>query len=359
MNGLQLVNLIKQFPGFTLGPLNLKIECDIRVIIGPTGSGKTTILNLISGLTKPDDGSILLDGADITNLPLESRMVGYLFQEPFLFPHLNVYDNVTFGQKKRNTIDDSETKKLLEDLGILHLCDRKTHGLSGGEMQKISLARMLITKPKIILMDEPLANLDDQFRKKLRLDLRHVLKKKKIPTIYVTHFEQDVYALADKLSILYNGKLLYDDTLESALTIRKPYSFPFHSDLFHAEGNYIEGTVTHCKGGITRFKYYSQLIEILGDYNVGSRVGILIRPEDIILSKQIVKTSARNLLRVKIVSIKSVEATGTVKVYMMLEERLQLVAKITDDARLDLGIEDGDEIYIMFKAFSPQVVREE
>lgn len=359
MNGLELVNLNKVFPGFTLGPLNLRVKHEVRVILGPTGSGKTTILNIISGLSKPDSGSIILDGVNITNQPLERRKIGYIFQKPFLFPHLGVYDNVIFGHREHESAGESEIRELLKDLGIWHLCDRRIQGLSGGEMQKISLARMLITKPKIMLMDEPLSNLDDQFKKKLRLDLRRVLKERNIPTIYVTHFKQDVYALADTISILYKGRVVYDDTLEAALKIQQPFTFPFRSDIFIAEGNYIEGVVTYCKKGITRFKYYTQILEILGEYHVGSRVGILIRPEDIILSRQILKTSARNLLHVKIVHIeKPIESTGTVNVYMMLEQRLHLVAKITDEARLELGIKDGDEIFVIFKASAPQVVRE-
>jgi molybdopterin-binding protein len=359
MAGLELVNLIKQFPGFTIGPVSLKVGNEIRVIIGPTGSGKTTILNLISGLIKPDCGSIFLDDNDITNYPIERREIGYIFQKPLLFPHLSVYDNIIFGRKKCDSFSVSEIRKLLDDLGIGHLSDRRIQGLSGGEMQKASLARMLVTKPKIILMDEPLANLDDQSKKKLRLDLRQVLKERNLPTIYVTHFEQDVYALADRISLLYNGKVLYDNTLNAALTFQDPNSFPFRPEIFSAEGNYIEGVVTYSSGGVTIFKYHTQTLQILGDYPLGSNVGILIRPEDIIISKDLVKTSARNFLRIKIVNVtKPIGATGMIRVHMLLEQRLRLVAKITDEARIELGIEDGDMVYAIFKASSPQVVRE-
>ena len=100
--GLEIVNLTKRFVGFTLGPLNLKVNCnEILVMIGPTGSGKTTVLNLIAGLLKPDNGSILVDGTDITTLPVESRRIGYTFQNPSLFPHLNVYENIVFGLAKK------------------------------------------------------------------------------------------------------------------------------------------------------------------------------------------------------------------------------------------------------------------
>ena len=151
------MNLTKKFIGFTLGNLNLKIDDnEILVMIGPTGSGKTTVLNLIAGLLKPDNGSILMDGLDITSLPVESRKVGYTFQNPSLFPHLNVYENIIFGLTKKNRKNDNnnlQITRILNDLGISHLTSRNIQGLSGGEMQKISLARMLATKPKIMLMD--------------------------------------------------------------------------------------------------------------------------------------------------------------------------------------------------------------
>ncbi|HEY7572224.1 MAG TPA: ABC transporter ATP-binding protein [Nitrososphaeraceae archaeon] len=360
MTGLELVNVIKKFPGFTLGPINLKVEPEVRVVIGPTGSGKTTILNLISGLLRPDMGSILLNDVNITNQPLEIRKIGYLFQKPFLFPHLRVYDNIIFGKRKDESIGDSEIMALLKDLGIWRLCDRKIEGLSGGEMQKISLARMLVTKPKVILMDEPLSNLDELSKRNLRRELRMVLKERNIPTIYVTHFEHDAYALADTISILYDGRLVYSDTLDGCLKVQKPSSVPYYFDFFGAEGNFIEGIVMQSGSGIAKFRYGAQTIEILGEYPVGSKVGILIRPEDIILSKQALKTSARNVLLVKIVDIKKpAESIGTIKVYMMLEKRLCLVAKITEEARLEIGIRIGDELFIIFKASAPTIVREE
>ena len=139
----------------------MKITNDnILVMIGPTGNGKTTILNLIAGLIKPDSGSIVLDGIDITNQPVEFRNIGYSFQRPSLFPHLNVYQNITFGLKKKDKKNrDFQIKRLVENLGISHLINRRIQGLSGGEMQKISLARTLAVEPKVMLMDEPLSTL--------------------------------------------------------------------------------------------------------------------------------------------------------------------------------------------------------
>jgi molybdopterin-binding protein len=366
LGGLELVNLTKKFVGFTLGPLNLKInDNDILVMIGPTGSGKTTVLNLISGLLKPDYGSILVDGIDITTLPVESRRIGYTFQNPSLFPHLNVYDNIVFGltkkarsRKKENS--NLEIRRLLEDLGISHLTYRHIQGLSGGETQKVSLARMLVTKPKIMLMDEPLVHLDTLTKRKLRLELRRILRRQGVPTIYVTHFEDDVYALADSVSILKDGVIEYTDRLESVLITSQnnnPTS-PFLSNILSSgESNYLEGNVVKSKNGVATFKIGSYLLETLGDYSIGSKVGILVRPEDIILSKEIVKTSARNIVKAKVEKITNYNA-GVVDVHVLIDT-FHITSRITEEARTDLQITEDDYIFAIFKASSPQVVREE
>jgi molybdopterin-binding protein len=336
----------------------LKIEDkEILVMIGPTGSGKSTILNLITGLLKPDGGSILMNGFDISSLPVESRNIGYTFQNPSLFPHLNVYENVTFGLNKKSIKDNNlYIVRLLDDLGISHLASRRIRGLSGGEMQKISLARMLVINPKIMLMDEPLAHLDTPTRRRLRVELRRVLKRQNIPAIYVTHFEEDVYALADSVSTLHNGMIENTCRLESILI--NPNPSPFLSSIFSG-GNYLEGNVVQSKEGITTFKVGSHLLETLGYYSVGSKVGILVRPEDIILSKEAIKTSARNIVRAKVTDVKKYSNSGIVDIDLLIDRRFHILSRITEESRNDLGINKEDYVFAIFKASSPQVVREE
>jgi molybdopterin-binding protein len=360
----------KKFEGFTLGPLNLKVNNnEILVMIGPTGSGKTTVLNLICGLLKPDSGSILVDGIDITTIPVESRKIGYTFQDPSLFPHFNVYQNIVFGLAKKtagkkNTI--VEITRLLDDLGISQLTNRRIQGLSGGEMQKVSLARMLITKPRIILMDEPLAHLDWLTKRKLRIELRHILRKQGTPTICVTHFEDDVYALADCVSVLQNGAIEYTARLESILVGHQnndnsndnpPLGFLSDTIPSVQGSNYLEGKVMKSKNGLTTFKVGSTLLETLGDHNIGSKVGIFLRPEDIILSKQTVKTSARNVVKSKVAKITN-NNVGIVYVHLMVDG-FHMTSRITEEAIADLQICEDDEVFAIFKASSPQVIREE
>jgi molybdopterin-binding protein len=350
---LELVGLTKKFPGFRLGPLNLKINREVLVMIGPTGSGKTTFLNLIAGMTRPDEGSVILDGSDITNLPLESRRIGYVFQTPNLFPHLNVYDNIVFGLSKRGRRDKNHyVKKLLDEMGLSHLSDRGIQGLSGGEMQKVSIARMLVVEPKIILLDEPLVHLDPSIRRKLRLDLRRILRMQGVPAIYVTHFEDDVYALADSVVVLRNGRIENAGRLEAILSSN---STPFISEIVEGS-NYIEGTVVESKNGIAVIKAGLHLLKTLGEYSINSRVGILLRPEEILLSKEAIKTSARNVIKAKVAGIKE---TANMADVQLRTDSLHLRCRITEEARNELALMEDDQIYAVFKATSPQVVREE
>jgi ABC-type Fe3+/spermidine/putrescine transport system ATPase subunit len=373
---LELVDVEKRFHGFTVGPLNFKVSDDnILVIIGPTGNGKTTILNLIAGLIKPDRGAILLDDIDITNMPIESRNIGYSFQRPNLFPHLNVYQNIIFGIKKKDKKNkQSQIKNLVESLNILHLLERRIQGLSGGEMQKVSLARTLIVEPKIMLMDEPLSSLDDPSKKKLRQDIRQILKRQKIPCIYVTHFEEDVYALADHVAILKNGCVESIEKLGTLLVRSNNIELSPSSFSLKVLGgggyNYLEGKVIESKNGVTVIGFGNHIIEMIGEYCIGSTIGVLIKPEDIILSTQLVKTSARNIIKVKVTKIidtNKISKKGVIDVYLSIEKNYQrnddnneiyLVSRITKESRIYLGIEEGDHIFAMFKATSPQVIRE-
>ena len=254
---------------------------------------------------------------------------------------------------------DLEVKKIIEDLGISHLTYRHIQGLSGGEMQKVSLARMLVTKPKIMLMDKPLVHLDILIKRKLRLELRRILRTQGVPTIFVTHFEEDVYALADSVAILQNGIVQYTDKLESMLIAsHKNPTSPFLSNILSSgEGNYLEGSVMKSKNGVTTFKIGSHILETLGDYSFGSKVGILVRPEDIILSREMVKTSARNVLKAKVVKI-TISNAGVVDVHLLVDT-FHITSRITEEARTDLQITEDNHIFAIFKASSPQVVREE
>lgn len=327
------------------------------VILGPTGSGKTTLINLIAGILSPNKGKIVLNGIDITKIPIESRKVGFVFQDSTLFPHLNVHQNILFGLTRDELHNEERmimVRKIIEDLGIANLLNRTIDSLSGGESQKVSLAQMLVTRPRIILLDEPLSHLDPPTREKLRLELRTILKKQRVPVIYVTHFEEDVLALADSISILNNGKLVGTGDIKQILN-SSPSTTSFFTQVTSG-ANYISGLVVKSEEGLTSFKVGSHLLNTLGEFLVGTKIGVIVRREDIILSKEKIKTSARNTLFLQVADI--VQRSNLVDIHLKIDG-VEIVSRITRSAMKDLGITKNDRIYAIFKASAPHLVREE
>lgn len=172
---------------------------EILLIKGKSGIGKSTILNLITGFEKPCSGEILLDGVDITNEKIEKRNIGYLFQEYALFPHLNVYQNISYGISHLNKKEiEKRVSELLDIVQMKGFEKRYPNDLSGGEKQRIALARSLANRPKLLLLDEPFSSLNEELKDKLRIDLRNILKSQKITAIIVSH-DSDDKVIADRV----------------------------------------------------------------------------------------------------------------------------------------------------------------
>lgn len=172
---------------------------EILLIKGKSGIGKSTILNLIAGFEKPCSGEILLDGVDITNEKIEKRNIGYLFQEYALFPHLNVYQNISYGISHLNKKEiEKRVSELLDIVQMKGFEKRYPNDLSGGEKQRIALARSLANRPKLLLLDEPFSSLNEELKDKLRIDLKNILKSQKITAIIVSH-DSDDKVIADRV----------------------------------------------------------------------------------------------------------------------------------------------------------------
>ncbi|NLL21494.1 MAG: ATP-binding cassette domain-containing protein [Firmicutes bacterium] len=196
---------------FLLDNINLTIHSgEFFTILGPTGSGKTVILELIAGLYRPDAGKVLIDEVDAANIPPEKREIGFVYQDYALFPHLNVFKNIAFGLQIRK-ISPSMMKKSVKEMAdmmkISHLLGRYPGTLSGGEQQRVSLARALIMKPKILLMDEPLSALDPNTKWVLCEELKKIHEKYRCTIIHVTHDFNETNILADRIAVLLKGKV--------------------------------------------------------------------------------------------------------------------------------------------------------
>ena len=199
-----------------LKDINLKLESgQVLSVVGNSGSGKSTLLKILSGIIEDFEGNIFLNDKDITKLPMKDRKFILMFQDDELFPHMTIFDNVAFGLKMENKDKAFIEKEVNKYLNLVSLIDHKNKypsQLSGGEKQRIALARSLIVKPKMLLLDEPFTALDPSLRQNLRQETFKIIKDQNIPTIFVSHDINEAVEVADKLAILSNGKFVaYDN----------------------------------------------------------------------------------------------------------------------------------------------------
>jgi spermidine/putrescine transport system ATP-binding protein len=184
---------------------------ELLTLLGPSGCGKTTTLRMTAGLETVDSGSILINGKDVTTVPIYRRNLGMVFQNYALFPHMTVFDNLAFGLKFRKKTKNETTKLVDEALRLVALPgfgDRYPRQLSGGQQQRIALARALVIEPEVLLLDEPLSNLDMKLRRKMRLEIRRIQREVGITTIYVTHDQEEALTMSDRVAIMNAGRIM-------------------------------------------------------------------------------------------------------------------------------------------------------
>lgn len=212
-NMLILNKISKKLGDFHLADINLEIEeGTYYVLLGRSGSGKTQLLELIAGLNSPDAGEIWLDGEDITNKKLQKRGIGLVFQDYAIFPNMTVSGNIAYalesGQTEKKIVKERVAKVACE-LNISHLLERSTQHLSGGELQRVALARTLITSPRLLLLDEPMASIDASLKDDIKRLLRH-LNSQGLTIIHVTHDYREAVSLAGKVGVIHNGRIIQE-----------------------------------------------------------------------------------------------------------------------------------------------------
>jgi putative spermidine/putrescine transport system ATP-binding protein len=250
MARLQLTGLTKMYGDFrAVSDVNLDIgQGELMVLLGPSGCGKTTTLRMIAGFVAPTAGEIRLGGNDITRQPPWKRNTGLVFQSYALFPHLSVADNVAFGLRMRKLSPSEIAAKLTEALRLVRLeglADRLPHELSGGQQQRVALARALVIEPDILLLDEPLSNLDAKLRHEVRVEIRELQKKLGLTTVMVTHDQEEALTMADRLVVMSNGRV------QQVGSQRDLYENPANTFVagFVGRTNFVRGRV---EGGVFR-----------------------------------------------------------------------------------------------------------
>ena len=219
---LILKKISKHFGNKTVAQnINLSVEQgNILAILGHSGCGKSTLLNMIAGLISPDSGEIWLNQHIITSLPPEKRQIALMFQDYALLPHLNVWQNVTFGLKMRGvatTTARQQAETMLAQLGLAQESERKIDSLSGGEQQRVALARALVVKPQVLLLDEPFSSLDTGLRHALRDLTVEQIRQQALPTLLVTHSPEEALLMADQIALMQAGKIVQHGTADAVL----------------------------------------------------------------------------------------------------------------------------------------------
>jgi len=285
MSDLKISNLYKSFPGMDMPAVN-NVSLDIKTggliaFLGPSGCGKTTILKLITGLLPPDSGDIILDNASMLPIATENRGVVMVFQDYLLFPYMNVNENVGFALKMKGVDKekiDEKVKDMLELVKLPDIGNRKPKQLSGGQQQRVALARALISKPKLLLLDEPLSNLDAHLRDEMRELIVTIQQQLNVTTVFVTHDQEEAVLLADKIALIFDGEL------QSYASPKEYYEFPINEGVarFFGGVNFLKSTInnSHIETEIGPISYNQKNKNDLLDNHL-----LTIRPENIDISK--------------------------------------------------------------------------
>ena len=254
---------------------------ELVAMLGPSGCGKTTALRIVAGFDRPDQGSVSLDGTDLTPLPANKRDMGMVFQSYSLFPHLTAGQNVGYGPRLRkvsSTERDKQAKELLELVGMAGMDGRYPHQLSGGQQQRVALARALAVRPKVLLLDEPLSALDAKVRLQLRDEIRRIQQEFGITTLFVTHDQEEALSMADRVAVMRAGHL------EQCAAPAELYDRP--ATAFVAQ---FVGTMNHLPGKIIdagKVRVGGRELDVDGDCPAaGTEVNVLLRPENIDLEQ--------------------------------------------------------------------------
>ncbi len=329
-----------------LGPLNLNVpKGEHLVLLGPSGSGKSLFLEILCGFAWTDSGSVVLNGEEILGLRPDKRKVGLVMQHPALFPHLTVAQNIAYSLRANGISGKylkNEVLYLAEKCKVDHLLQRNPESLSGGEIQRVSIARTLAAKPKLLLLDEPLSSLDVQLRDELRNFIRE-LKEEDIPVLHVTHDPEEAIRLADRVGVMHEGKIVQ---LGDPVAVMRNPSNPFVAKM--------SGTKNYFKASIIPGKSEAETnIGKVGKLNfkftgtADSTVGFLLIDENqIFISIEKPVTSSLNVFEGTINEINRMHSGTEITV----DIGVNIISRITDESFIRMQLFTGMTCWIAFKA---------
>lgn len=298
-------------------------EGEFFTLLGPSGCGKTTLLRTIAGFYRHEEGDIYFGSRVINDVPTHERNIGMVFQNYAIFPHLSVFDNVAYGLRARKVPKkeiESRVMEALEMVELTHLRDRIPSNMSGGQQQRIALARAIVIRPALLLMDEPLSNLDAKLRVKMRTDIRQLQKELNITTIYVTHDQEEALAVSDRIAVLNEG------VIQQIASPREIYQYPQNQFVanFIGTSNFLEGTCQPEPTGGGQ----SGIVQLLGTehqlplrQSYAGKVVFAVRPEQVQISEEPVPGYA---------------VEGSVSSVSFLGDKVSYLIRLQDGSTLDV-----------------------
>lgn len=288
MTMIEVKNLTKQYGDFrALDDISLSIrKGEFVTLLGPSGSGKSSLLNMISGMSTPSSGSIEIDGVDATHMPTNQRGLGMVFQNYALMPHMTVFQNIAFPLQVRKLGKEGIRRRVMDVLKLVqleHVADRKPRALSGGQQQRISLARCIVYSPSIILMDEPLGALDKKLREDMQLEIKRLHAELGVTMLYVTHDQDEALTMSDRIVLMRNGRI---EQQGSPSTLYFEPSTVFSAD-FIGSSNLLAGQIK-ANDGAPVLQVDDATLAIpqaqATSFGIGQSAVLLVRPENVRVS---------------------------------------------------------------------------
>lgn len=338
---IQISNLCVSVGGFHLQDINLAIEKNgFFMIMGPSGAGKTVLLETIAGLVRPQRGRIRVADCDITDAPPEKRAIGIVYQDYALFPHLSVKENIRYGlnfQEIGKSAAEIRVRELLALLNLEHLQQRTPTTLSGGEQQRVAIARALAVTPRVLLLDEPLAALDPRLREEFRLQLKQLQQNSSATILMVTHDFTEALALGERGAVMHNGRIEQAGTLD---------------DLFQRPHSRMVADFVGMKN-IFSVNFSGETAQL---HNLAIHLGreksedhgyIAIRPEDIVLTTSPFPSSMRNAFKG---TIEQIISRGFYFEVLIRAGQARFCALVTRGALVEMELCAGKEMYLCFKS---------
>jgi len=342
----------KKLGTFSLKDVSLEVaEGEYFVLLGPTGVGKTVLLEVVMGFHSPDNGRVLLNDRDITDVEVDKRGIVYIPQNCPLFPHMNVFENVEFGLRMQRVSPASRKKaveKMLEIMGLEKMTEVMPATLSGGEKQKVVLARVLVTEPKVVLLDEPLTSIDAETSRSLRNELKRINHEFKVAFLHVTHDQIEAFSLADKIAIMMEGKIVQTGAPNEVLS--NPIDEPVARFLGYE--NVLHVRLVKCEGDISEVSVAGIPIKLKGKLESNAAT-IAIRPEDLVITTEAPTVSDEwNSLEGKVQEYTNLGPL----VEVTIDAGLMLKISIDKRSFLELNLIEGKHVHVSFKADSVRVV---